>query len=463
MMTFLIFVVALSILVFVHEWGHFIVAKLCGIRVDIFSIGFGPKILGFTWHGTEYRIAPFPFGGYVKIYGQEPMEEAEGDPIKAKEIAEHPDSFASKNFWQKQAVVFAGPVMNLVLCFVLLPLVFMVGRLQPKILSQPPVVQQITAESPATKVDLQEGDLVTALNDNAVSDWKDLVTHITLHPNEEVVLHVKRGSENISVPVLLSQRQEIKQAAGYLGIEPMDFFANDPVIAEVKSGSPADLAGIKPDDRIVAVNGKAIQYWSQVTRMIREGEGSAVSFTIQRQDDQVQVTVKPEFVEQAGTYLVGITKKMEEDALENKSYALIESIQLGAQEFGKLMTLTVDIFSRLFTGQMSLKVLGGPLQIAQATSSAARSGLGDFIYLLSFLSLQLGLVNLFPIPVLDGGHVVFLTIEAIRRRPLPYKFRLVSMQVGMVMLLGLMLLVTINDIETLFGFRAIVNNVIQFF
>lgn len=154
METIIIFLVALSVLVAVHEWGHFIIAKLSGIRVDIFSIGFGPKLFGFKWHGTEYRVAPFPFGGYVKIYGHEPMEDAEGDEEKAKEIAKDPEAFASKPLYKKLGVVFGGPVMNLIFCFLLLPLSFMLGRTQPAVIAEKPIVVDVMQGSPAQEIGL---------------------------------------------------------------------------------------------------------------------------------------------------------------------------------------------------------------------------------------------------------------------------------------------------------------------
>ena len=194
-MTVIIFIIALSILVFVHEWGHFIVAKTSGVRVDVFSIGFGPKILGFTWHGTEYRIAPFPFGGYVKIYGQEPLEEAEGDVAKAEEIARDPESFHSKSIFKKLATVFAGPFMNIVLCFAILPFVFMIGKIQPKILDQKAIVIDVEKDSPAALVGLQAGDEILTLEGSEISNWGDLLLQVSLHPDAKVTLSFKRNGK----------------------------------------------------------------------------------------------------------------------------------------------------------------------------------------------------------------------------------------------------------------------------
>ncbi len=281
-MTFIIFSVALSILVFVHEWGHFIVAKKSGVRVDIFSIGFGPKIFGFTWGGTEYRLAPFPFGGFVKIYGQDPHEEAEGDPILAEQIAKHPDSFASKSIWKRLAVVFAGPIMNLVLCFALLPMVFMVGRMQPKILDEKPVVIDLVEDSPAVKAGFVKGDEILQFNNKPVLNWKELLTQISLYPNDAVAVEVMRDGQRKTLFPALTVNPSSKQMSGFLGVEPFEFYDNDPVIDSVRPASPAEAAGLKSGDRVIALNGSAIKYWSRMTDQIQKGDGSEIKITVLR-------------------------------------------------------------------------------------------------------------------------------------------------------------------------------------
>lgn len=459
MTTFIVFVVALSILVFVHEWGHFIVAKKSGVRVDIFSIGFGPKIFGFTWGGTEYRIAPFPFGGFVKIYGQDPLEEAEGDVVKAEEIARDPQSFHSKPLYKKLAVVFAGPIMNLILCFVIMPLAFMVGRMQPKILDEKPVVIDVTRGSPAEQVGLKKGDLILSLNQNQLPTWKDLITQVSLYPEETVALKIVRDGVEQDKNVFLIKNKNLKQTAGYLGIEPFEFYGNEPVIDSVRPGSAAEKAGILAGDKFIAIEGKPIQYWTEITQAIQNSNGKALQITVERKATQVQLVATAELDEASKTWLLGMTKHVNPDDYAKKKYGFVDSVRLGFAEAGKLLSLTFDILKRLFSAKLSLNTLGGPLQIAQATSAAAKSGLGEFIYLLAFLSVQLGIMNLLPVPVLDGGHVVFMLIEGVRGKPLSPKVRAISMQVGLFMLLGLMLFVTFNDVQNLWGFGNIFNGI----
>jgi regulator of sigma E protease len=459
MMTLLVFVIALSILVFVHEWGHFIVAKLSGVRVDIFSIGFGPKILGFKWHGTEYRLAPFPFGGYVKIYGQEPLEEADGDPVKAEQIARDTTSFHSKSTAKKLATVFAGPAMNIILCFAVLPFVFMVGRLQPKILDEKPVVIDISPDSPAEKLGLQKGDEIVSLNNKETATWKELLTQISLYPDAEVFLHYRRDGQDVTVKANLTTHKEIKQTAGYLGIEPFSFYDNEPVIDTIKPDSAAAKAGFQPGDWVLSVNDEPIKYWTQMTELIQKAKGAPLTMMVKRGDVEVVLTATAEFNEGMGAWILGLTKKINPDSMVKKSHSFFAAIPVGFDEGLRLMGLTFEVLGRLFTGQLSYKTLGGPIQIAQATSAAARTGFGEFLYLLAFLSLQLGVMNLLPIPVLDGGHVLFMAVEAIRRRPLSPKFRHISTQVGLVTLLGLMLIVTVNDVNSVWGFSNILDKI----
>lgn len=451
-MTVLIFIVALSILVAIHEWGHFIMAKKAGIRVDIFSIGFGPKLLGFTWHGTEYRIAPIPLGGYVKIYGQDPLEEAEGDEVKAKEIEQSPDSFSSKTYLQKMGVVFGGPVMNIVLCLVLLPLVFMAGRLQHKVMLEKPAVIDVVQGSPAEQIGLQKNDLILEVNNVPVATWQDYLVQIVIYPEQEIDLKYSRAGEELTTKVTTTLNPQLKQPAGYLGVEPFEFVGNEPVIDKVGADTPAEAAGLMAGDVVKKIGDTDVRTWMQMTELIQKQGGESVALQIERSGESKEITLNPKKDEASGRWILGVSKINNPDDMAVVNYGFVESIQLGVQEFKKLVTMTFDILGRLFTGDLSIKTLGGPLQIATATSKAAESGMGDFLYLLAFLSLQLGIMNLLPIPVLDGGHVVILSIEAIIRRSIPAKIRNVAMYTGLIMLLSLMAFVTINDVNNVFGF-----------
>lgn len=453
------FLTALGILVAVHEWGHYIVAKISGVWVEKFSLGFGPKIIGFHKNGTDYRIAPIPLGGYVKLYGQDPWEEAEGDAAKAEQIAKDPRAFHSKPMSRKLATVLAGPMMNLVLCLLIMPVVFMVGRLQPKILDEPPVVIGVNQDSPAMAGGLKKGDRILSFDGVATPTWQELLLQIALHPDETVTVVYERDGQKSDVTLAETQDKTKSQVTGWIGVEPFDFYANEPLIDTVSAGSPAQTAGFKPGDRIAAVDGTSVEYWTDLTEAVRKSEGRVLSVTVLRDGAETALSVTPSYNADSKSWLIGVTKRMNLDDFTKKRHGLIESVKLGVQENLKLLNLTLDVVRRLFTGDLSYKALGGPLQIAKATSSAAESGFGEFLYLLSFLSLQLGVLNLLPVPVLDGGHVVFMLIEAARRKPISPRVRQVSTQVGLAMLLGLMLLVTFNDINSVFGFGNIFKSI----
>lgn len=454
-MTILYFIIALGILVLVHEWGHFIIARKSGIRVEKFSIGFGPKIFGFKQGGTEFCIAPIPLGGYVKLYGEDPIAEAEGDEVRAKQIASAPDAFSARPLSARLATVFAGPAMNLVLCFLLMPLVFMVGRLVPVILEKAPVVFGVKADSPAAIAGVQPGDQILRIGDEKTATWADVVNWIVLHPDHSARLAVIRNGREIELPLRSAYSPTTKQKIGYLGIEPFYFWGDDPVVGEVGGNSPAATAGLKANDIIVALGNKKISTWTEMTEIVRGSEGKELKITYRRNGMQQTVLVAPKFHEGAKAYVIGITKYIDPNAFVKKRYGFFEAVVAGTKENFKLLGLTTDVLKRLFTFQLSYKALGGPVQIAQASGQAARSGVGEFLYFLAFLSMQLGVLNLLPIPVLDGGHVLFMAIEGIRRKPVSLKIRMVSQQLGLALLLSLMLLVTINDVDSVWGFTNI--------
>ncbi len=462
MMTLIYFIVALGILVLVHEWGHFIVARKAGIRVEQFSIGFGPKIFGFTSGGTEFKICPIPLGGYVKLYGEDPVGEAEGDDARAKEIAASPDAFSARPIWARLATVMAGPSMNLILCIILMPIVFMLGRSVPVILESPPQVLGIKADSPAQTAGILKGDLIVSIDDKPMATWTEVMNWIILHPNDEAVFDVKRGSEEKKVTLKTIPSPFSEHNMGYTGFEPHFFWGNDPVVGTISPDSPAALAGFMPGDRVTALNGQEVTAWDEMTTIIRANADKEVNVTVKRDSGEVNLTVIPKHSPEADAAVIGVMRKLDENQFVKKKYAPLDAVREGMFEVGKLFGMTTEVLGRLFSFQLSYKALGGPLQIAQATGAAAKSGLSDFLYFLSFLSLQLGVLNLLPIPVLDGGHVLFMSIEAIRRKPLSMKLKNGLVMGGMFFLLGLMVLITINDVDRVVGFETIKNFFLSF-
>jgi regulator of sigma E protease len=455
-MTILYFILGLGLLIFIHELGHFLMAKRAGIRVEKFSLGFGPRLIAFTKGETEYRISALPLGGYVKMSGEEP-EENEIKPV------DDPRSFAAQPLRKRAGVVAAGPIMNLILALFLMPLVFMIGRTEPAFLTQPSVVLGVKKNSPAQDIGLQKGDKIVSIDNFPTATWDELLQRIVVNPDREVTLKVLRNASGLEElkKVRLSTGKETK--GGFLGIEPQLFIGNDPIVDKVNPDSPAEKAGLKSQDRIVAINTEPVEDWQDMSEKIGQSQGKPVVLSILRGQEKLSLTLTPEFNEAHKKWVIGISKEAKQGDFVKRRYGFLAAVQKGMKENVRLFGLTLEVLKKLFTFQLSYKTLGGPIQIAQVTAQAARSGLGDFIYFLTFLSMQLGVLNLLPIPVLDGGHLFFMGYEAIRRKPLSIRKRLIAQQVGMAILFTLMILVTINDIDTVWGIRNLIGKIVNFF
>lgn len=444
-MTILFFLIALGLLIFVHELGHFILAKRADVRVEEFSLGFGPRLVGVKRGDTDYRISALPLGGYVKMLGEDSDETVTDDPR----------SFAKKSVWQRAKIIFCGPMMNLIFSLVVMPMVFFIGKAEPVFLHEPPVVMNVRAQSPAADAMLMKGDLITAIDSHKVHDWDEVLNQFILSAGGRLKLTIKREDQIFDQNIDVVQMPEMK--GGYAGIEPMLFLGNEAVIDGVSAQGPAAKAGIKTGDRVLAINDLPVTDWIDLSQKINELNGGQASLKIKRGDEIVEVTVKPQYNEDIKRWLIGIVKDRQSGIpMVTVRHGVVDSIVKGTKENIKLVNLTFAVLKRLFTFQLSYKVLGGPVIIAKASAAAAASGLSNFLYFLAFLSLQLSIINCLPIPVLDGGHLVFLGIEAIRRRPLSLRVRQVATQAGFFLLIALMLLVTWNDLESVFGLRSLI-------
>jgi len=449
----LYFVLGLGLLILVHEAGHFIMAKLNGIRVERFSIGFGPRLFSFKKGETEYCFSLLFFlGGYVKMTGQDDF--AQETPVATTD----PRSFENKPIWARMLVVLGGPSMNLFLPWLLMPIVFLIGVTQPKFLTEPPVLVGVRPGSSADKVGMQISDRIISVEGKTVDTWEGVLWELALAQGREVRLVFDRNGkpQEASLKVEKLGKEEMPD----IGIHP-DFFIA-PQIGAVRADSPADQAGLKASDQILKLNDQEIQHWSQISEFMNQHGDKPVEVSLSREGVFHQIMVTPAVMKDADKtyYVLGIEPMLQETF---RQYGFVEAFRQGSRQNVLLLTKTLEVLKNLFTLKVSVKALAGPVQIAVGTVKAAERGLGNFIFFLAFLSINLGVVNLLPLPVLDGGHVVYLLYETVFRKPLSLKLKLIFQQIGLVLLLALMVFVTINDINRQWGFGKIFSSLKNLF
>ena len=437
MTTLISFLVVLGILVFIHELGHFIIAKLSGVGVLKFSLGFGPKIIGIKRGETEYLISALPLGGYVKMVGEATDEEVKPE--------DNEKSFANKPVVKRAAIVIAGPIMNLVLAFALLPLIYLIGIQIPAYLDKEPIVGYVVKGENADKAGLQKGDVIHSIDGKHIKNWEDLNSVIISNPNKPLNLNIKRNAE--FQEITLTPEASSQTGGGMSGFFP----PMSPTVGGLIKGLPAEKAGLKIGDTILSVDGVKIDHWVELQQAIQNNKSGVKSaeerlFQITRGNETFEVRIKPQWNEEGMVYAIGISP-LQETII--RRYGPAGAVVEGVKKMGELTMLTFVIIKKLFVGEISIKTLGGPLMIAQVAGQAAESGLTALLSLMAFLSLQLGILNLLPIPVLDGGFLLFFGIEALRGKPLSDKVMTIAQNVGMGLLVLLMVFVTYNDVMRL--------------
>lgn len=442
------FLVALGVLIFVHEFGHFIVARKLGVGVTRFSFGFGPRLFGFRRGETEYLVSAIPFGGYVKMVG-----EADPDEVAPEDVGR---SFQHKSVPVKMAIVAAGPVGNLLFA-VLAFWLFLLGGVPSRV----PRIEVIPG-SPAAKAGLSTGDLVARVDGEAIRTWDELDERIRdAAVGGTVTLSVRRGTGEVPVPVATrveEGRNELGERVRETGIGILP--ASLPRIGEVLAGSAAAKAGLAKGDLVLAVDGAPVGSWEDLAARIRKDTaGRPMSFRVRRgaQDLAVTVTPKMEWVtdpsgRKATEPRVGIGGTPESVLLR---VGPVAAFGRAVEQTGKLIYLTVLIVVKLITRDVPAETLGGPILIAQMAGEQARLGLGQFFSFLGLLSVNLGILNLLPIPILDGGHLLFFSIEGIRRRSLSPRTQAIAQQFGLTVILMLMIFVFYNDIVRIDAFGAL--------
>jgi len=416
-------IISLGILVFIHEFGHFILAKLVGIRVERFSLGFPPRMFGKKYGDTDYCISWIPLGGYVKMTGMID-ESLDTDSIKGE-----PWEFMSKPVWQRFLVIFAGPAMNLILAVLLFSAVTYFTGLKE---SLGVIVGEIKSEQIVKKTGLQNGDNILSVNEQPVKTWSDI--DAALSKTDGVKISFERNSEVLTSEFSTTLFDSIPRSL-------------PAVIGSLNENFPAEKAGMQVGDRIVSINGNEIKTWHELTEIIHASPDSAMLIEWERGTENFAATIIPKMEKIQGKEigLIGISFPVQEIELN-----FFESLAHGYNYCVQITQLTYHYVKLVIKGEQSFKdAFGGPIMIAKLAKDSAQEGESNFIAFIAFLSLNLGLLNLLPIPVLDGGHIVFLLIEGIIRRPIPDKAKLVIQQIGMVVLIAFMLFVIVNDISRL--------------
>lgn len=429
-------IIVLGVLVFFHELGHFLVARWFGVGVEKFSLGFGPRLFGRKVGMTEYIVSAIPLGGYVKMVGEDPDAEITDE--------ERHLSFTHKLVWQRMLIVAAGPVFNLVLAVLIYTGLFGVYGVN----GLPPVVGQIKPNTPAASAGLGYGDRVVEVNGSPVVLWNDIADAIEESDGNPLSITVERSGETRLMEITPEPStarnifgEEVPSWA--IGIGPIQ----DPVIGGVQSGSPAEKAGLKVMDRILAVEGTPLSVWGDVVSSITGSEGKAVELLLLRDGAEITLSIQPEQLDgKDGVWRIGIAPYYE---VVNKRLGFFGCITGGVGKTWFLGKLMVVGLVKMAKGNIDAD-LGGPIIIAKMAGDQARVGISSLISFIAFISINLAILNFLPIPVLDGGHLVFFAIEWVTGKPVNDKFRELAHQAGMFLLLSLMVYVFYSDIMKLF-------------
>jgi regulator of sigma E protease len=423
-------VFVLSILVLLHELGHFIAAKLCHVRVDVFSIGFPPKIWGIKYGETEYRLSALLFGGYVKMAGENPVEERTGAPYE----------FLSKTRWQRFFIAIAGPLANIIVTFVIFWGIYsFAGMPTEAYLQHTPDVAAVP-QNYDTATQVRPGDRIFSVGGVNTPTWG------------KVASRIEKAAAGSSVPIVvlrdgLQQRLTVRIPEKQASIDTIvGYPLVPPVIDEVEAGSPAQKGGLQPGDLIVSVNHSPVVTWMRLVDLVRGSNGQPIHFVVRRDGKDVAFDITPiRTMTSEGdvAWQIGAGVRSEE-VFEHQG--IITSFKDAAVETYIYARLMGEIFTGLFRGKLSMRELAGPVGIVQMSGQAAKNGPISLLTLMAYISLDLALVNLIPIPIFDGGHILMLAVEGTLGHDLSIAFKERLLQVGLVLILGLFAFVMYNDI-----------------
>jgi regulator of sigma E protease len=440
------FLVVLGVLVAFHELGHFLAARWVGVKVLKFSLGFGPKIFGRQMGETEYLLSAIPLGGYVKLFGEEETEAITPDDRKR--------SFAHQNLWGKVLIVAAGPGFNFILAYLIFAGWLATGSplFVPTFKDLSADIEAMVPGSPADQAGMQIGDRVTKVNGRDISTRTELFDAVAKSAGNPMTLDVLREGRTTTLtitPTTTPGHTGTAEDPGYyLGIEE-----TPALVTSVMHGSPAAQAGMQAGDRVVSIDGQPIYAWSQMTGLVKEHPNQPLKLEILRENRRLPLTVTPSAEKttvngrQVEVGKIGISGP---GRSVMRSSSPLLSLYQGLEATWGWTELTAIGLYKMVVGDISSKNIGGPLTIANISGEAASQGASSVVFLIAILSINLGVLNLLPIPILDGGHLLFFLIEGILRKPLGERQREMAQQVGLVLLVGVMIFAFWNDLERIF-------------
>lgn len=436
--------IILSIVVFIHEFGHFAVAKLFGFPVEVFSFGFGKRLFGVKWKETDYRVSALPLGGYVRVMGLGPDESTTVKrpyPAIGPVPGTVPPLEVTGPRWQRALILFAGPVMNFALAIALQAGIFMAGRRVPAYRLEPPVVRSIVANSPGAAAGFRIGDRILSIDGSATPTWQEAEFDFSVAPRQRLAVEIERDGKRQTLSVV--PRAVSKFDLGFTGVGP----ALPPRIGRVLPHSAAAEAGLRPGDLVRSIGGEPVGTITEVTDAIGRHAPGPEAFVVQRGGAPVTISVAPRH--EADGWKIGV--QLEPDVAEVlERFPPGEAIRQGWRSLRTDTQATLAVLVKLFQGKASVKQMSGPIAIGQFAGEAAREGAGAFVALVGMLSLQLGILNLLPVPMLDGGQLAVIVIEGTIRRDFSLRVKERILQFGFVLLVLLMGIVIYNDILKVF-------------
>ena len=424
--------VVLGFMILIHEFGHFAVAKLLGVRVEQFAIGFGKRLVGFRRGETDYRINILPLGGYVKMSGENPMDERTGDPAE----------FMSHSRWHRFLIAIAGPTMNIVLAIFLLTVVYMVHYEYPVYMDKAAVIDGVKADSAAAEAGIQPGDRIVKIDGIANPTWEQVHPRVMISPNQPVAVTIQRGDRVFETTI--KPKAVTTSRVGSAGWYP----ALPVIIGQLEAGKPAAKAGLQEDDRIVAMDGKPLDSIDQMIERLQQTKDKPVDLTVLRSNQTLSFHLQPLLDKtedpKEQRYRLGFMNK-EETKVTTLPFA--QAFALSLDQNKKYSLLLLELAKKLVQGKASLRMVSGPIGIAQEAGYAAQQkGWTPLMELTAGISLNLGIFNLLPIPILDGGVILFLLIEGLMRRDVSIRIKERVYQAAFVFLVLFAVMVIYNDL-----------------